>query len=765
MKSEQDVQALSLNKRGKQLEELTSVDTDEFDDLKKKGLNLSPVWRIIKRNVLLITGVTTLAAATTLYSGLTSPHIYAGDFRFLVEPVTSDAKLTDPSAISRGVSPTTGGVDFPTLLQVLQSPGLMSEITKRIQLQYPNVSYNSITRNLVIQRIGTNLLDSTKLIQVGYYGEDPKKVEFILTEIAKGYLNYSLEERKIRIGGGVQFIDNQLPRLQQQVNALEGQLQVLQQRYKLSAPATDSAAISQQVREIGTQKLQTQRELRELKTLYTNLQRQLGLAPKAVIAASTLTENPNYQALLGQLKNVESQIAVESARFSEESPTIGKLREQQKNLSLLLNQEGQRILGSTAKDPQVQTFQNSVRLGLIKQMVDTTNQIQVLEVRNQAVTQVEASLNQQLQQFPVVTRRFNDLQRQLEIATKTLNQLLIQRETLQVEVAQKEVPWQIISPPTIQYDAAGNPIPAPRGIAKKLAMGVIGGFVLGLGAAALREKYRNVFYATEDIQNATELPLLGVIPLDESAKHPNYSAAAESIEETEANHSDASLFLEAFKSLYASIRFLACSPPVHSLVVCSPASGDGKTTIALHLARAAAVMGQRVLLVDANLRLPQIHTRLGLPNLQGLSNLLSKNLVSANDIIQRSPLEDNLFVLTSGQLLPNSTRLLASTQMQHLMEQFQAGFDLVIYDTPHLLGLTDANFLAAHSDGILMVVGVGKTNRSEVMQVLNKLKTWRLPILGIVANHVKENKNSSYGNHNHYEEENHQVHPAFVKTL
>ena len=198
------------------------------------------------------------------------------------------------------------------------------------------------------------------------------------------------------------------------------------------------------------------------------------------------------------------------------------------------------------------------------------------------------------------------------------------------------------------------------------------------------------------------------------------------------------------------------------MVVSSAAPGDGKTTTALHLAQAAALMGQRVLLVDANLRLPQLHTRLGLPNRQGLSNLLSQNL-NHNDVIQQSPLQDNLFVLTSGQLLPDSIRLLASTRMQHLMMQFQAVFDLVIYDTPHLVGIADANFLADNTDGVLMVVALGQTKLSEAMQVLDGLNSLRLPILGVVANQVEKNINSSSNSYNRHYEQNYRVRATVTK--
>lgn len=795
MKHEQNVQALTLRKNGKQTDQLTPVDTAQFDELKeresnlrrdwaniqpsvetdefdevdkKRGLNLRPVWRAIQRNILLITGITAIVSTAALYSNLNSPRSYEGNFRLLVEPITTEGKFTDPSVLSRdGGVVTTNSVDYPTLLQVLQSPGLLSKVAKQIQSRYPDVSSDSLSRDLVVQRIGTNLSDSTKLIEVLYKGEDPKKVQFVLEELAKGYLKYSLEDRKTRIGSGVQFIEDQLPRLQQQVNDLQGKLQTLQQHYTLSDPASDGAALSQQLREIQAQRLETQRQLQEQKTLYANLQKQLKLAPNEVIAASTLSEDPHYQELLTQLKKVESQIAVESAQFTEENPALQSLREKQKNLSLLLKQESGRIVGqklsTTTANPQVMTFQNSLRQGLIKQMVDTANQAQVLEVRNQAVTQTEAWLEQQVRVFPAITRQYNDLQRQLEIATNTLNQLLIQRETLRVEVAQKEVPWEVISQPRIPGDAAGNLIPVPSDTAKKLAMGVMAGFMLGLGLALLKEKYRNVFYTAEDIQDAiTELPLLEV-SLDRSVKQfTNYSVGARAIEGTKTDNSDASLFLQTFSSLYTSIRFLASKSPVHSLVVGSAEPGDGKTTIALELAKAAASMGQRVLLVDANLCQPQLHTRLGLPNLQGLSNILSGNL-EPKELIQRSPLEENLFVLTAGQQPPNSTRLLASTRMQPLIEQLQSAFDLVIYDTPHLLGLPDANFLAAHTDGILMVVRVGKTNRSLLTQVLNKLNSFHLPILGIVANHVEESTNSASDSHHQHYEQNHQGSSTFVK--
>jgi capsular exopolysaccharide synthesis family protein len=160
-------------------------------------------------------------------------------------------------------------------------------------------------------------------------------------------------------------------------------------------------------------------------------------------------------------------------------------------------------------------------------------------------------------------------------------------------------------------------------------------------------------------------------------------------------------------------------------------------------------MGQRVLLVDADLRRPQVHKILGLENEFGLSNVIATG-VTAKQVIQRLPMWDHLYVLTAGQMPPDPTRLLCSKKMQYLMEQFHAVFDLVIYDTPPVLGLADGRLLSAHTDGVVMVAGLGKTDRSVLMEALDGMKVSSTTVLGIVANGVKGYTTSSYYHYQHY---------------
>ncbi|NEP57824.1 MAG: polysaccharide biosynthesis tyrosine autokinase [Symploca sp. SIO2G7] len=718
----------------------------EFNAPPQKGLNFRPILRTVQRKILLILGITALTTAAGAFLNSKSPSIYQGSFQMLVEPVTSEQRRTDPNAIITGdVKDAKGAqLDYSTIFEILTGAGTLSDIADQVKAEYPASNFNpgQLKAGLTVERLESEQFDGdTKIIQISYQDLEAALVESVLEATAQKYLKYSLEERKSRIDQGVKFIDDQIPDLQRRVDTLQAQLQKLQKQYNLIDPASQGGELFTKVREIETEQLATERELQELKALRDNLENQLKLTPDEAIAASALSEDPSYQQLLTELKTVESEIATESARFQDDSPQIQALEEKRQNFQNLITQEILRILGQNTSgavnNPQVLAFQNPTRLELIKQLVETTNQIQVLETRNQAITKNKNDVELQAAQFPAVAGEYNGIQRQLDVTTKTLDQLLTQRETLRVEAAQNTVPWELIVEPFVLLGEDGQPMAQP-GDSKLIILGVAGGLMLGLALAILYEKFRNIFYSTEDIEDTTKLPLLGKIPLEKSLKRarkaPKFGRA---IEATHNRYPASTLFLEAFESLYANIRFRFSEQPVRSLVICSACSEDGKSTISFNLAQTAAAMGQQVLLVDANLRSPAgLHTQLGLLNSEGLSELLD-NKLTVNELLDQSLVEENLSVLTAGQPLPDSPKRLASSQMQHLMDKFQARFDLVIYDTPNLIDYTDANFLAANTDGILMVAAVRKTKQSSVQQSLDQLNTFGLLILGVVANRVK----------------------------
>jgi capsular exopolysaccharide synthesis family protein len=731
----------------------------------KGGLKLRPIIAMVRRNILLIGGLTAAFTGVgyLLYKG--SPLTYQGNFTLLVEPITSQARSTDPYVLSRAQNNDTSGssIDYPTLLQVLQSPELLDKIAEQIKTKYPKVTAASLAndlknQDLTVIRIGTNLLDSTRTIDVGYKGANAEQVQFILEKLAEGYLRFSLEDRKTRIGGGVEFIEDQLPALQQRVNSLESQIQAIRQRYRFTDPTVETQQVSDRLKVVREKKLEGETLFREQESLYGSLYRQLELTPQEGLAAASLSQNPRYQDLLNQQKKIESQIKIVLARYTEESEVFKRLDQQRKNLEQLLRQEAQQNLGQSSPrvvgSSRVLAYQDSLRVGLIQQIVQADNQRRALQARNNEIFRTEAELDRRLTELPAIIRQYNALTQQLTIATQTLNQFLLQRETLRVEAAQKEVPWEIISKPKLMRDAVSGKVIEFRGKKAQqfLFMGVGLGLALGLGAALLREKLRNRFATAEDLQDAVQYPFLGNIPL----LRLNTGAIGSS-------NKFMNVFSDAFSSLYTNLRFLDSSTPVRSISISSVEPGDGKTTVALNLATTAAAMGQRVLLVDANLRAPQMHTLLELSNHKGLVDVL-RQTVKAEDAIQRSSVYGHLSILTAGGAQLEATKLFASSEMQRLVKQLQSTFDLVIYDTPALDGLTDTNFLVSQTDGMLMVVGVNKTKRSRFMGILESVKKYRLPVIGVIANHVGKGQIASYLPEQQAIQEQ-QTHPAFFGNL
>lgn len=754
----QKPQPLLPQANGKPSQLLPLIYTNQPAETDEEGVDLRQWLAIVRRRALVIVGVAVAVTAAIALKTLTETPQYQGKFRLLVEPVTSESKLAQQfiQAQVPGGKPDSSTLDYDTQIEVLRSPKLLAPIVQTLQVQAHQLNYEALLEQLSVTRLA-----QTKILEVRYLDPDPNRIQVTLELLAQTYLKYSLQQRQTSIRQGIVFIEEQLPSLRLRVDQLQGRLQRLRQQSNLIDPESQGQQLSAQLDTIESQRLEARTKLSEAQLLYSNLQGQLGLQPEQAIAASALSEAPRYQALLNRLLEIESKIALESARFSERAPIIQALRNQQQNLLPLLNQEAQRALGSrlsrAAVNPQTLASQNSIRQTLTQQLVDTANQVQVLAVRNQAIAQAANLLNQRARQFPVITRQYADLQRELQIATSTLNDFLTKREALRIDAAQQEIPWELIADPTILRDPQGAPLPVSPNLHRNLSLGAILGLLLGLGAALVVENLKKSLQTPEQVKDATGLPLLGAIPFNGELRGTASVANLAGLPQADGRklvpgrgnapgRYRAGLFLEAFRSLHTNLRFLRPERPIRSLVVSSATPAEGKSTVATHLAQVAAAAGKRVLLVDADLRRPQVHLRYGLANQHGLSDAITIGLT----VEREESAHGNLFVLTSGEPPADPTTLLASQQMQALMARFRTVFDLVIYDTPPLLGFADGKLLAAHVDGVVLVVGLGKTRRSTLKQALDSLAISHAPVLGVVANGVKGGADSSYEGYDRY---------------
>ncbi|NJN02355.1 MAG: polysaccharide biosynthesis tyrosine autokinase [Leptolyngbyaceae cyanobacterium RM1_1_2] len=684
-------------------------DDDDFD--------LRQALSLFRRRALLVVAVMGAVLAAAVATTFTQTSEYEGKFQLLVEPVTAEDELAQLTP-SLNLPQMGSGLDYDTQIQVLKSPELLSPIVAQMQQQYPELDYDALIEALTISQ-----LQDTKILEVRYRDADTAQIKAVLDQLSSAYLAYSLNERKTNLRQGIQFVNDQLPQLEQRVNQLQGQLQTFRQQYNFISPDTQAEEISQQRVALLQQRLNLDQELAATRSQWQELQQSLG-------TIAVLKNAPVYEQLVGRIRELEATIAKETTRFTDENPEMAVLQEERQNLLPILQDEAQRVLEI--------------------ERAEIGNNIQSLESRSSRLSQSEAVLAQQIQQLPALARQYADLERELQIATESLNRFLTTRETLQIEGAQAEIPWQVL-------DAPDQPeVPVSPNIPRNLVLGFTISLLLGIVAALIAEKLDTVFHSADELKEKTQLPVLGTIPFcrqmsfvrlppsHRQADNPPAIAGMQSASAPYENHS----FIEAFRALHASIRFLGSDKPVRSLTISSALSGDGKSTVAINLAETAAAMGQRVLLIDADLRQPQIHTRLGLPNFRGLSNLISARL-SLRQVIQQSPKHENLYVITSGSIPPDPTKLLASQKMKHLVNRVDKVFDLIIYDTPPLASLVDASLLATHMDGVVLVVSLDKTHSPALMQTLERLKLSRIPILGTVINGVKRSAMPSYDYYYH----------------
>lgn len=707
-------------------------------------IDLGKFFGIIRRRILLITGITTTVATLAVISAIRHTPEYEGKFQLLVAPIEANNSLVPlltQSLRSNAQIPTDdiqAEFDSSTQVRLLTSQKLLLPVIQNLQTQYPDIDYNSLVSKLIIGGQSDSKKSKnaeSKIIEVSYHDSDRQKVDFVLRNIAQAYVNYSVNYQKTSLRQGLQFINSQLPQARLRVNTIRAKIQRFREQHGLLEAESQGQHFAGQVNSAEQQQTEVRKSLNEARALRARLEQQLAMQPDEALAASTLSGASRYQDLLNQLQQIETQIATESIRVTNDNPSMQLLVEKRESLLSLIEQEAQRVMGGQAlAQSELRNLgsQSSTRLKLIEQLTQLDNEIQGLETREQAVAQSMEVSSQKLAQFPALVQQMEAMKLELELATNYYKQLLVKQNALNIESGQQEQPWEIIGFDQLQRSNID--------LGRNLALGVLLGLLLGLGAALIIEKFSDVYQDPEAIQEDTGLNILEVIPLTKEpaeitpATQPVgvtgiSSFAAADIEREYIS----SPFLEAFRSLYVKIHYLDSKPSLRSLLISSSVAAEGKTTIAVRLSLTVAAMGHRVLLVDTDLHRPQVHRLLGLKNQVGLSDIIRKNL-DINEAIQHTHLDENLSVLTTGEIPSDPMKLLSSGKMQDLMKRLHDLYDLVIYDTPPLLGLSDTGVLASQVDGTLLTVRLGQTKRSAVMKVVSTLEAYQARPLGVVVN-------------------------------
>jgi succinoglycan biosynthesis transport protein ExoP len=261
---------------------------------------------------------------------------------------------------------------------------------------------------------------------------------------------------------------------------------------------------------------------------------------------------------------------------------------------------------------------------------------------------------------------------------------------------------------------------------RSVMLALVVGALLGLGAAFLIDYLDRTIRDEDELQRYSGVPNLATI---QRLPTPKKNAPPLVVSRSDPGSATA----EAYRNLRTAVRFLALENELQLVQITSSHPGEGKTTTATNLAFAASKAGQRVLLIDCDLRKPQVHNFLGLGNYKGLTNVLLGE-AKMHEVAQELADSNGLLVITSGDVPPNPAELMAGDGIRRALVQIGKRFDLVVLDSPPVLAVSDPQILAEFVDGVILVVSGTSTDSRSVSRAVERLSQVDANTLGTVLN-------------------------------
>ena len=640
-------------------------------------------------------------------------------------------------------------VDYTAQLQFMRSKKLIARAVKMLSPIYPDITVEDIkgkkgeegplTVTQMQRGAGVNKKPS-EVFEVTFKDEDPIKTQNVLQALQIVYQNFNKEQQEKRLSRGLAFVNERLPKIKQQVVEAERKLENYRKRNNIVDPQIQSQIILESIATIRKELDSTTAQLQDVEARYSNLEQQIAASPKNALVSSRLSQSTRYQSLLDEIQKTELALALERQRFTDNSPTVQKLLEQRQSQLSLLRQEVGRSLGNKTNQndninqPLLTKGQLAeVDLKLVESLLELQTNALGLRANRQSLMKSERELRLELSKYPALIAEYNRLLPSLETNRKTLAQLMEVRQSLALKIAQGGFDWQILEQPEL-----GTKI----GKSKKLLLlaGAAIGSISGIALALILELFNDTIYTPEELTKFTNLRLLGKIPKLPPTREREklFGLPIGKWNSTISSFSEGITYLPSHETLdmaYQNIQILKYPLHCQSLMITSALAGEGKSTSTLGLAVSAARMHQRVLVIDANLRNPTLHSTLELSNDWGLSLLLLDETNSpVSDYVQ--PIHPAIDVLTAGPIPDDSVKILTSGRMKELLQTFTRNYDLVLIDASSILDTVDARILASLCNGIIMVGRMGKIRQSELVQATEILNN--LNLVGIIANEANK---------------------------
>jgi capsular exopolysaccharide synthesis family protein len=567
-------------------------------------------------------------------------------------------------------------------------------------------------------RLSVEPVKRSRLVAVSFESIDADLAARIVNTLASNYVEQSLEARWDATQKATEWISQQLLGLKARVEKSEEDLQKYARAHGLlfleNVEGKAENIVHQRLRQLQEELTRAQAARYEKESLYR-------LAESGDTASLPgVADNKVLQDLAVRLAELRREHAQLLATFSDGYPRVKQLQSQMDEIAGVIASEQQRAAQRVVNEYHA-------------------------AVRREAL--VRGAFEAQQQQADLVAERsvqYNILKREVETNKQLYEGLLQRLKEAGVSAGLKASNIRIVDP----AEPPHKPV-KPR-VLLNLSLALVLGVLLGTGGAFLQEYLDNTLKTTEHVERLLRVPALALIPAAESANgnrsllegwlnrgRGNGKARLPAVMPWHridlAGH-DHSLLSEAFRGLRTSVLLSRPDRPPSSLLVTSAQPSEGKTTVASNLAISLTQLGERVLLVDADMRRPSQHRLFGLENDRGLVNFLTGQQ-DWRAVVRATPVE-SLDCLPCGPVPPNPAELLSSERMRKLLAEARGEYSFVVVDSPPLLSVADGRILATLVQGVILVVRGGVTPREMVQRAHGSVRTVGASVIGLVLNAV-----------------------------
>ncbi len=675
-------------------------------------LHFLDYWRIIRIRMTVILAVFLLVAITTTAVTFMLPKSYMSLVRMQVEKEASSIlPLLGIRDSSGGIDPFFIQTEFEKITSqsvldpVVLDPGLNLQRRWAKDMGIEGSLKPEEARAILKGKVDVRQFRNTAIIEIRVYDKNAKEAADIANKIAEVYRQGRLTFKQELSKAGVEALKARLDVQNKTVDDLQKTVDDYREKYGISdvdigggMPA--SLLEPEVVRTLEGQRLQAENAYITANTLLERLRSLKKTSPEKLRnALPTALPDEGLSKLLVDLMNAEQNYTMTIKELGQENPTVQKSIAVIKKINTQIDERIDGILDGL----QARVDQQKNTMDTIKTKFD------------EAKTNDVVNLKQYRPYF--LARRDLDTQQRI-------------RDNLQFRIIQETVDKSLLSPASVVQiidKAEASTQPVRPNIPVNITLGILVGLVMGIGLAFFIEYLDTSVKTIDDVERTLQAPVIGVIP-------QNVGTLLE--EGPESPHA------EAYRVLRTNLLFSRKKPDANTITVVSGGAGEGKSTTIFNLATTFAQGGQRVLIVDSDLRRPSLHKFLNVSNSLGLTNYLLKQN-TLEEVIQTTPLP-TLHFLASGKLPSSSMGILNSVAMKEFIQEIKKRYDFIFFDSPPIMGVSDASVLASEVDLALLVVQYRKYPQLMTIRAKQMVEKVGGNLLGVVLNNINISQDSYY---------------------